>query len=497
LERVGRLSGRRFIGEHDWYREGAELLVREQDKFLGYWRGTGTVETNPLVGTSFALLFLAKGRRPVVMSKVRHGDGVDWDLHAGGVPNLTRAIERKWLRELTWQTIDLQAASAADLLESPVLFLSGRQALQLSREQRENLRAYVEQGGFIFAEACDGNGCQGTAFDRSFRQLMRTVFPDSELRLLPPDHPVWFAEGKVDPQFMRPLLGIEACCRTSVVYCPQNLSCFWELSAGERETEWPEATNREIEACIQIGQNIVAYATNRVLKEKLDRPSVAVTETGVSPQSRNVFVIPKLQHGGGSDDAPNALSNLLRYLYQEVELRALAERAVLPATSDALYEYPIIFAHGRRSFRWSAAERQALSVYAENGGFLFADAICASSQFANAFRREMEAVFPGRKLEPIPVNHPLFSDEFGGFSLARVTLNDPQVRREGAPLDARRSSVPPLLEGLEVNGRYAVIFSPYDISCALEGSASLECKGYDRADAARIGTNVVLYALQQ
>ena len=36
LERVGRLSARRLIGEHDWYREGAEYLVRQQQE-SGYW----------------------------------------------------------------------------------------------------------------------------------------------------------------------------------------------------------------------------------------------------------------------------------------------------------------------------------------------------------------------------------------------------------------------------------------------------------------------------
>ena len=30
VERVGRLTGRRFIGGHDWYREGADYLVRQQ-----------------------------------------------------------------------------------------------------------------------------------------------------------------------------------------------------------------------------------------------------------------------------------------------------------------------------------------------------------------------------------------------------------------------------------------------------------------------------------
>lgn len=55
LERVGRLSGRRFIGDHDWYREGAERLIELQDEFLGYWKNTGPLEPEE-VATSFALL---------------------------------------------------------------------------------------------------------------------------------------------------------------------------------------------------------------------------------------------------------------------------------------------------------------------------------------------------------------------------------------------------------------------------------------------------------
>jgi hypothetical protein len=41
------------------------------------------------------------------------------------------------------------------------------------------------------------------------------------------------------------------------------------------------------------------------------------------------------------------------------------------------------------------------------------------------------------------------------------------------------------------------VLSPYDISCALEKGASLECNGYLPADAARLGANVLLFALQQ
>ena len=40
LERVGALLGRKYIGEHDWYREGAEYLLSEQTE-SGAWPGGG------------------------------------------------------------------------------------------------------------------------------------------------------------------------------------------------------------------------------------------------------------------------------------------------------------------------------------------------------------------------------------------------------------------------------------------------------------------------
>jgi hypothetical protein len=42
-----------------------------------------------------------------------------------------------------------------------------------------------------------------------------------------------------------------------------------------------------------------------------------------------------------------------------------------------------------------------------------------------------------------------------------------------------------------------VIYSKYDISCALEHQASLSCDGYVEADAAKLAMNIVLYAMQQ
>jgi hypothetical protein len=110
----------------------------------------------------------------------------------------------------------------------------------------------------------------------------------------------------------------------------------------------------------------------------------------------------------------------------------------------------------------------------------------------------MATIFPNRKLERIPAGDPLLTTAYGGFDLKTVSRRDPESRpASGGPLEAAVRKVPPDLEGLKFQDRWGVIFSPYDLSCALEKRDSLECRGYTREDAARIGLNVVLYSLQQ
>ena len=125
MERAGRLTARRFIplaprpgqpNRADWYREGAEWLVGRQDGLSGFWTGVGGVETDPLIGTSFALLFLSKGRWPVLIGKLQYGSGDDWNQHRGDVGNLTRYVESRWRRDLTWQVVDLRLADVDDLV---------------------------------------------------------------------------------------------------------------------------------------------------------------------------------------------------------------------------------------------------------------------------------------------------------------------------------------------------------------------------------------------
>jgi hypothetical protein len=254
LERTGRLAGVRFFGDHDWYREGAEMLVHDQKPF-GPWQGSDAYESEPVLATSFALLFLAKGRTPVVINKVRHGPGEDWDNDHDDVRHLVDLVGRDWKHLLTWQTIDPEVADVEDMLQAPIAFMNGHHAPNLGDKAMRTLRAYVERGGILFAEAC----CGETDFDRGFRALMKEMFPEEEYKLhpLPKEHPVWRSRFDLSPE-AHPLWGIEHGRRTVVIYSPADLSCFWNEMVAQ-------PANVAVVQASKVGQNVVDYATGRKL----------------------------------------------------------------------------------------------------------------------------------------------------------------------------------------------------------------------------------------
>ena len=498
LERAGRMTGQRFLGDHDWYREGAEVLMSIQEPVTGRfdtpYQGLGNAYTE----TSFGLLFLAKGKRQIVINRLKFGKGDDWNHHSMAMQHLTSHTEQAWKRELAWQTIDLQKAKVADLLEAPVLFISASNAPVLTTESRDLLREYVEQGGFIFAEACDGNGCDGKAFDDYMRRFAAEVL-GKPLEKLSPDHPIWHAERSVDLKAMPEdfwLYGVQTCCRLGLVYSPISLSCRWELNTpyGLRPDYAPNV-QAELDNATLAGVNVLSYATGKELKQKLQSILVLDEVKNLTPTDRGVFVLPQLQHNAAADDAPRAITNLIEWMGKENPFRMSSEHRMVPIVDEELQKYPLIFMHGRGELKFNEAQRSSLRAYLKNGGFIFADAICADEQFTSTFRREM-AVILENELQPIDISHELLQgNRFAGFDIRQVNIIDPQRGKDQIAVNRRRIS--PQLEIAQLDDRIAVIFSPLDLSCALESRHSLQCRGYLRDDAARIGINVILFALQQ
>jgi len=502
MERVGRLTNQRLIGTHDWYREGADYLVtRAQMQLRGYWKGIGTGESQEVIGTCLALMFVAKGRRPVLAAKLSFEPDDHWERHRKDVAHLTEYCSKRWRQEMTWQVVQSRGATADDFNIAPVLYIAGSEKPAFSDVEVKALRQYVDLGGFIFAENC----CHGAEYDAAFRALMERVFPERDetgqllhrLRELPPEHAVYNAEEPFDIKQIDDLPeGIDVGCRTSVVYYPHNLGCYWELDKAGRITRFPPKVEERIRAHRSLGINVMAYATNRELKNKLQIPRLLVDEKPADAVDRTLLYVAEVKHNGGSTIAPTALVNLLKQLRRDTGTRVSVEKRELTLTQESLFDHHLVYMHGRTSFTFSEAERKQLRTFVERGGLLLADSVCSSPEFTAAFRREMQGVFPETPLKAINPQHDMFSEKHGGFDLSTVTLRDPQRMGAGGPVQAQHLKVPPELEGIVVGGRFGVIFSRYDLSCALERQNSLECVGYSRDDAARIGINVVLFSLR-
>ena len=534
LERIGRLTANRFVGRSDWYREGADALLRRKGALSQFWNAQKDLAGNNAVSTAFALLFLSKGRWPVLVSKLKYGDGEDWNAHPNDLARLTRRVEREWKTNLIWQTIDAKRSTLDDLLQTPILSISGTETpLPSDAEEKrrfvELLRGYLEQGGFIFAEAIDGD----ISFESGFRELIAEIAAKDggELRLLEPDHPIWTAEKIVAPERARPIWGLDFGCRTSVVFVPAHrptpsangeapsvfddrpsLSCLWEAAKpfersrgnvqngengqnSENGASLSPNAAAEIETAFAVGLNVCAYATNREMKFKEEIPADVAAELEKTKDVRNSLFAAILECGAGSSCAPRAIPNLMKAVRGNLGVPAQLYVPRASAKRDDIFDYPTLFMHGRNDFSFGKEERERLRLYFERGGFLFANAVCASKKFEEALLKEIAAILPEAELVDVPADDPIFTGRYGGFKLEKLEY---RTRKEenGRKTTATVVEGPPRLKGVALDGRWVLLYSPDDVACALENVAASNCDGLTQKSAFRLATNILFYAAE-
>ncbi len=501
VERAGRLSGQRFIGGNDWYRVGCEYLVRIQDRNDGSWQGHGPGQQFdhwPTVSTSFALLFLSKGRTPVLLTKLAYGARGDqgWNRKHNDARHLVEFASKDLFKNqpMAWQVFDARGKEAggdavrgltAELLQSPVLYFNGHDLVGWSGLDSELLREYVANGGFVFVENCCGKARE-PKFDERLREVLAGIF-ETPLEPLPADHPVFIGKYVV-PARDFPLEGIRQGCKTVLAYSPVPLAGYWEADDHKSER------GRQ---AFELAMNVLAYATGlEAPKPRLTTVEVFSGESEREEVRRGFLKVAQLQHGGDWHPAPKAIHNLMAELRKGGLDVVLQTRDLAPSDPN-LFDYRFAYMHGRKPFTVTDADKKNLRFLLKSGGLLLADACCGSKAFDGSFRAFMEQLWADDKLklEPIPVDDPLFGKDLNGAAIATV-----KCRREGP--DGRRPEpeyrdVPPALEGVKYNGRWVVIYSRYDLGCALEKHPAGDCLGHNFDSAVLLGRAAVLYALKR
>ena len=187
LERVGLASGLKYFGTVDWFQNGADYLMKNQGN-KGNFRSS-------VISTGYGLLFLAGGRGPVVMNKLKYEIKMpggkaregNWNQRPRDAANFA-----KWMSNqadqprFKWHVVDLKM-SAQDLQEAPILYIAGNQAVDFNDAEIAILRQYVEKGGLIYANA-DGDSA---GFAAAIHKVGSKMFPTDEWHDLPKDSPLF------------------------------------------------------------------------------------------------------------------------------------------------------------------------------------------------------------------------------------------------------------------------------------------------------------------
>lgn len=158
----------------------------------------------------------------------------------------------------------------------------------------------------------------------------------------------------------------------------------------------------------------------------------------------------------------------------------VTERRFKPVKLDSkeLFDFPFLVMTGEGEFRLHEAERANLKNYFLGGGFLLASAGCSSKEWDTAFRREMKALLPDHPMQAIPPAHAVFRTVF-------------QIEK----LDLAKSSGTASLEGIEVGGKFVLVYSRHGLNDTHNTSGCCCCGGNEIRNAQEINVNIVAYAL--
>lgn len=373
------------------------------------------------------------------------------------------------------------ASFEGDPETTPVLFFSGSRSIRFDPTQLELIRGYVLRGGMVIADNVAGS----PYFYESFAKAMGEAFPESPLRMVPLDHPVFHliedATRVGYPKNVegdRPLLeAVYVGCRLGVVLSRYGLGCGWD----DREVPLIEkAAYYDVASANRIGVNLVAYAIgySHVAREEA-KPELFGALDEQRPTDELVFA--QLRHGGHWNVHPGGAASLLRFTRQNTSIRTSLKRVPVTAGKDDLSGFTLLYLTGLDRFELDEAAAAALKAFLEGEGTLIINNGLGLATFDAAVRAELKKVLPDAALEPLPLDHPAFK---AVFNVAQVKYNS-----------ALPGVTEPRLEGIAVGGDLRVIYSPFDLEAGWQGCEHPMAKAYAPESAMQLGVNLIMYAL--
>ncbi|MFT3788379.1 MAG: DUF4159 domain-containing protein [Tepidisphaeraceae bacterium] len=481
IERVGVASGLKYFDKTDWYSAGADYLVRTQ-RPDGSWAGSQDAD----IVTAFSLLFLSRGREPVMMNKLQYQQ-VDprgkakpveglWNQRPRDVANVARWVGKQIERHLNWQIVNLDVATLRDFHDAPILYIAGGAPLQLAKEQREKLKAYVESGGMLVFNP----DCNKRTFTQSARDML-TKGPDA---LFPGYEWVKVATTTQNPILTNQIFSFKGKrppsmsiltnkVRTLAVLFEEDVARPWQLGESRRDDQF------------QIMADVYQYAVDKTNANVKGR--TFYVEPDAKAVTTSTIKIARLKHNANWDPEPGGWRRLSA-LFRNTRRTDLQTETIDLGKTD-LSGFKLAHLTGTDKFTLDAASVEQLKNFIDAGGTLLVDVAGGGSEFRTSIEAELRKIVPdagqGELGDILPLTHELFTA--GGLPKPTIRYRTFAQNSITGPLNE------PHLRGIKVGGRYAILYSAEDLSAGLVGNPVDGVNGYTPDCATDLVTRIVLF----
>lgn len=208
------------------------------------------------------VVLLAAGVQPtdaqvrVRIAKLQYDGGGDWYANKTALPNLIAFCNHELNMNLDPEDEVVEVGSP-ELFQYPYVYLTGHGNVVFSPSDAENLRTYLEAGGFLHID--DNYG-----LDQFIRLEMKKVFPELDFVEVPFDHPIYhqkfdFPDGlpKIHEHDGKPAQGFG-------IFLDGRLVCFYsyecDLGNGWEDASIYNDPEEKRQQALKMGANIIAYS---------------------------------------------------------------------------------------------------------------------------------------------------------------------------------------------------------------------------------------------
>ncbi|HEX4123671.1 MAG TPA: DUF4159 domain-containing protein [Tepidisphaeraceae bacterium] len=444
IERVGLASGYKYFGTHDWYRELAGQLIDEQRED-GTWPA-GDVDVNG----AFCLLFLARGSHPIIMNKLRFPG--HWNARPDDLVHLARYAGDQLERPLNWQVVPVDHGWQ-DWTDSPVLYISSDSAPQLTEDQEQGLKSFVENGGLLFTSSVG----QSSEFDDWATKLAHRLFPNYPMQPVPTTGNLFNVVIKLSKNPSVSSLRLRAVsngARLLMIHSDTDLSHAWQQ-------RHPADTFP-----FDLGLNLAVYATGKAeLRNRLSSLYVPP----ISAKPLHTMTIARLRYGGNWNPEPDAWERFGRVFQLNTSWGIKTTDVDIEDLKPGFADIAVLT--GTDAYTFTPDQSAALARFVKAGGVLFVDVCGGRDPFEQSVADQLlPQTFGDIRPHRLSGESPLVSAPLPGMT----DCSRPHIRQYAD----QSIGFLPTLPRIERYGYGHMIFSPLDMTSGLLGTGTWGISGY-------------------